>query len=1722
MPKWDKSWNDYTDMLFLVKDDKILGTFFSVGDFIIRTTNDVLSKENVLKMKNDDGHINIGIKGNQILWLNAKDDLNEYDMKNDTFPQSEGDQLRILDKVYLFHRNGEKIKGVYETADLTFYRDKDIIFVEKIVIQHLTSEPITPAPGSGKPEPEPGKPAPAPAPAPGSGKPEPAPKKPTISKIKVDSRDPRYDTHSLITKINNASDTLTNNLTELKSSRGGGKLFGLRDDNKGFVEDQFKRMEDLVNNFVEFVDEFITYPTVLKLNSLSVTQVTHLFSREKQINISIDSHRFQSTDPTEIKKIIFTFLFYPLKIDYIHTNMSMKSDVSLVFNEKINEYEKQIGKNIITTMGIYEQNNNVDLDDFGNDDGNKKIIHIKYLATIFKNIVLKLKDDIRRTEKSNTDIVNDVFYIIVDHIEKINDAFKAPHELTFNGSKKSTELLNIIKSLETNNDPFMKEFNKYVTENVSDKILTYVKINNFEHGKGNGGRSVWNKRFNILLNSITNLQPRHNAMVVKYNDIDSQYNENSGYTKKYLFGKFSQIFPPNMDNSAIGAEMTQIVEKVKSGKPVFIMGYGASGSGKTSSLIYFSDGAEGQKEGIIVDICKKICQGENAFAKIVLKTEEIFQNNESPNAAYQECDSEEGQITNCKSIEYTFNFHDNDFEKEEKETVTVNGIVEYIDNTTRIHHEYRKPGEIRNSFGEILKYLIDSDRLVKATTNNPQSSRSHSFAFIKFMKEDENRYGYLIVGDFAGVENEFSCNNIVTIHDFLNLKNDKHVLFYGGYGATNFNDDARYIIKEYCNMYTGRVQQDIDRLKKMFNEYFPDSIDNHGTLNNRKITNIKKIKECLIANKSEFYNPVFYNNFKKKIDNIYEYIKNEEATADDEQRLADAEAKRIADEEQSKSAEEAERRRQEEERRRQEEERRRQEEERRRQAEAERQRQAEAERQRQAEAERQRQAEAERQRQSEEKRIAEAKIAEAKTAEEKRIAEDAQRLAEAKAAEEKRQSDEAKAAAEAEAKRLAEEKRIADAEAKRIAEEEAKRIADAKAEAERQRQADAKAAEAAAEAERQRLAAEAERQRLADAEAKRIAAEAAVEAERQRLAEEEKSAAALAAATAATLKEEERKLKEEERKLKDIKKQLDKERQNENNKKNISKQQRAENAAKISAKNATNEKEIDNNAKKIERLNKEKERLKRNEAERIAKTIAEEKENYRKNLLDLSNKEINEQYIRNQINAIYEKYGAELKEQMNSQDDEALKPILYKWIDTIFDVDWLNENDLNINMEEFKQNHYFKIINLLVKSIEKCNAIDTYENAMQRIKGLDEKYPNYDKVKNNKTGLKYSSNITTWNDKLANYKNERFINNDDFDIGPITLKDDKLFNEYMKNIIKTTEYKNDLDKILINHPFTNVYMKVKKPNSSIFNIENAILGDIVTVLTNFKNRLTHGQEICNHRLYEGKFINKSLQEMREDIKNIFYEKQKDNIFISPDYVNLCLEKYCPTHSDCFNQDIPPNGQPIKSVIFNKIFNYLKTNNYFSEEQPQELQPKFYQDILVSVFCVFNISPDANNPPPVPYIDINELKIALKKIEKQDMDAKNELIQNLKKIYYKINPKLFENENENENTFDQSKTSSIQQFIFDKKNIFDTVFSILTKIEKEEDHLITDDIFYIKKFIESIDNNNAISAIGTLEFLDQISKYHTTQTICFLEEQQQIGEPDYKEIYNGEGTFLLNP
>jgi hypothetical protein len=226
-----------------------------------------------------------------------------------------------------------------------------------------------------------------------------------------------------------------------------------------------------------------------------------------------------------------------------------------------------------------------------------------------------------------------------------------------------------------------------------------------------------------------------------------------------------------------------------------------------------------------------------------------------------------------------------------------------------------------------------------------------------------------------------------------------------------------------------------------------------------------------------------------------------------------------------------------------------------------------------------------------------------------------------------------------------------------------------------------------------------------------------------------------------------------------------------------------------------------------------------------------------------------------------------------------------------------------------------------------------------------------------------------------------------------------------------------------------------------------------------------------------------LQDIRKTIKDIITVKSEGIVFNSPDYIDICLKQYCPTHTDCFKTPLLKDKYDnIDSVLIRSIYEYLKKD----QEKENYTVKQFYKDILVSVFCVFNISREANNPPSVPYIDINHLKIHMAIYEKtKEESVKKETMDKIKselnRLYYKLNHgKNFEGTTyTDETTFEQNQVSVILNS--------DEYKEIYTNKKYDSS--------FLKKFIETIDNNNAISAIGTLEFLDQIAKYNTANTIC---------------------------
>ena len=409
----------------------------------------------------------------------------------------------------------------------------------------------------------------------------------------------------------------------------------------------------------------------------------------------------------------------------------------------------------------------------------EKAIHIfNYIDIIEKSFINKDYDLKDNFEKYATSINYDKIQLIID----LYNLSKNNYDITVGKETK----------------PLQVYIDGLIDSQNRTNIMTFLKINNTEPGLNSKDRQTkWNQRYQIQLNQVGTMKANYkksSSMLLGYNDNDNfpYYQKNNDkvtvlddistktnnnitlktistgnneidkvqkYKNHYLFGNFQEIFPiynlysdqkELITNKFIADnKMTAITEQIcEKKKPVFLLGYGTSGSGKTSSLIYFNNASNNDdKDGIIVHLCKKIIENKingNDISSVKVTIQEY---------------TSQGEET-----ERNYMFNDN--------------LKYFKGDTYENHHEYHTKITGNSNFkitgettlGELLKQLVDVDRLVKATPNNPQSSRSHVLVFISFHNAMNNILGNLIVGDFAGKENEFQCNNIDVITDFLNKK----------------------------------------------------------------------------------------------------------------------------------------------------------------------------------------------------------------------------------------------------------------------------------------------------------------------------------------------------------------------------------------------------------------------------------------------------------------------------------------------------------------------------------------------------------------------------------------------------------------------------------------------------------------------------------------------------------------------------------------------------------------------------------------------------------------------------------------------------------------------------------------------------------------------------------------------------------------------------------------
>jgi hypothetical protein len=329
------------------------------------------------------------------------------------------------------------------------------------------------------------------------------------------------------------------------------------------------------------------------------------------------------------------------------------------------------------------------------------------------------------------------------------------------------------------------------------KIYSYLKILNFEAQGANNLEVSYNERYKININNnvfnLKHIRDKSAFYVVTNNNIqeNKEYLNNHAeinnnkiknprnliYDDKLVLGPFDMIFNEKTNTATIANSMENLVNKVVEGKKVFIMGYGVTGSGKTSTLIHYDN-----KPGVIMEMCNMVGQ------KMISTSSNVCYATVSYVEYFKELQSKPIELSNAlKQTYFVLSGNEQHF--------NLNSNIQF-----ETEHPYRsgisKSFNAGTSMGEVLKFIIDDDRLVKATPNNPNSSRSHVICIIRFFDDktqvqesiknysdylknlkpgEDGKIKYprcLIVGDLAGVENKFTCNNYYTLKNFFNVKKE--------------------------------------------------------------------------------------------------------------------------------------------------------------------------------------------------------------------------------------------------------------------------------------------------------------------------------------------------------------------------------------------------------------------------------------------------------------------------------------------------------------------------------------------------------------------------------------------------------------------------------------------------------------------------------------------------------------------------------------------------------------------------------------------------------------------------------------------------------------------------------------------------------------------------------------------------------------------------------------
>ena len=327
--------------------------------------------------------------------------------------------------------------------------------------------------------------------------------------------------------------------------------------------------------------------------------------------------------------------------------------------------------------------------------------------------------------------------------------------------------------------------------------------------------------------------------------------------ENYNFGKITGYLDDNDHDTPKGVLSRKWMRQIEDNKDIIIIGYGQSGSGKTSSLIHLYNQDKGaDKTGLIPRLLDTL--DSNKYIQLKIDFVDIYLNWGFGTKSYKEIEDDDYLLRNLFD-----------------QTIIFTRIGEKDGWATKqvcIKHEVTTGVEITSLSKAILNAF--ELREIEPTENNPQSSRSHVLVRIELIKADKSDASKIVLCDLAGVENEFTCSldrlvlldkvyrdDIGSKYNQRNVKNSRDIYFdlYGLDDNVKQNQNFISRIKNYSKMEQKitAIRHNIISQLDMFQHFLNDTQ-----------TSLSIQKQNIISNFSNY-------KFEFKTDYIQSYVEDD-------------------------------------------------------------------------------------------------------------------------------------------------------------------------------------------------------------------------------------------------------------------------------------------------------------------------------------------------------------------------------------------------------------------------------------------------------------------------------------------------------------------------------------------------------------------------------------------------------------------------------------------------------------------------------------------------------------------------------------------------------------------------------------------------------------------------------------------------------------------------------